>query len=84
MMGYKMKLSEALAARIDELLQQNKMTQYKLALESGATNSMISDIRHCKNKSTALIVVYNIAQGFGMELPEFFDSPLFRDGNITD
>ncbi len=79
-----MTLSEALAARIDELLQHKKMTQYKLALESGATNSMISEIRHCKNNSTALSVVYNIAQGFGMDLPEFFDSPLFRDGNITD
>ncbi len=79
-----MTLSEALAARIDELLQQKNMTQYKLSMESGATNSMISEIRHCKHNSTALFVVYNIAQGFGMDLPEFFDSPLFRDGNITD
>ena len=79
-----MTLSEALAARIDELLQQKDMTQYKLSMESGATNSMISEIRHCKYNSTALSVVYNIAQGFGMDLPEFFDSPLFRDGNITD
>ena len=79
-----MTLSEALATRIDELLQQKNMTQYKLSMESGATNSMISEIRHCKDNSTALSVVYNIAQGFGMDLPEFFDSPLFRDGNITD
>lgn len=79
-----MTLAEALAARIEELLKEKNMTQYRLALESGATNSMISEIRHCKYNSTALPVVYNIAQGFGMDLPEFFDSPLFRDGNITD
>ena len=79
-----MTLAEALAARIDELLEQKNMTQYKLSMESGATNSMISEIRHCKNRSTALSVVYNIAQGFGMELSEFFDSPLFREGNIID
>ena len=79
-----MTLAEALAARIDELLEQKNMTQYRLSMESGATNSMISEIRHCKNNSTALSVVYNIAQGFGMDLPDFFDSPLFRDGNIID
>lgn len=77
-----MTLTEALAARIDELLAQKNMTQYRLSMESGATNSMISEIRHCKNKSTALSVVYNIAQGFGMDLSDFFDSPLFKD--ITD
>lgn len=77
-----MTLTEALAARIDELLAQKNMTQYRLSMESGATNSMISEIRHFKNKSTALGVVYNIAQGFGMDLSDFFDSPLFKD--ITD
>ena len=79
-----MTLSEALAARIEELLTQKNMTQYKLAMESGATNSMISEIRHCKNRSTALSVVYDIAQGFGMDLTEFFDSPLFKNENIID
>lgn len=74
-----MTLTEALATRIDEMLAQKNMTQYRLSMESGATNSMISEIRHCKNKSTALGVVYNIAQGFGMDLSDFFDSPLFKE-----
>lgn len=79
-----MTLNEALAARIEELLAQKGMTQYRLALESGVVAPILSDIRHCKNRTTALYIVYDIAQGFGMDLPEFFDSPLFRDGNITD
>ncbi len=79
-----MTLNDALAARIEELLKEKEMTQYRLSMESGIAASMISEIRHCKNKSTALYIVYDIAQGFGMDLPEFFDSPLFRDGNITD
>lgn len=79
-----MTLSEALAARIEELLKEKHMTQYRLAMESGVTNSVLCDIRHCRNRTSALYIVYDIAQGFGMDLPEFFDSPLFRDGNITD
>lgn len=79
-----MTLNEALVARIKELLQENGMTQYRLAMESGVVPQSISDIMHMKNKSTAFYIIYDIAQGFGMDLPEFFDSPLFRDGNITD
>lgn len=77
-----MSLNEALAKRIEELLKENNITQYKLALDSGVAAPMISEIRHCKNRTTALYIVYDIAQGFGMELPEFFDSPLFR--NLDD
>jgi len=77
-----MSLNEALAKRIEELLKENNITQYKLALDSGVAAPMLSEIRHCKNRTTALYIVYDIAQGFGMELPEFFDSPLFR--NLDD
>ncbi len=79
-----MTLNEALAMRIEELLKQTGLTQYRLSMESGVAAPIISEIRHCKNRTTALYIIYDIAQGFGMDLPEFFDSPLFRDGNITD
>lgn len=79
-----MTLCEALAVRIDELLKEKGMSQYRLSMESGVAAPMISEIRHGKNTKPALYIVYDIAQGFGMDLPDFFDSPLFRDGNITD
>lgn len=79
-----MTLSQALAARIEELLNQKEITQYRLAMDSGASHGIISAILHCKNKSTSLLVVYNIAQALDMDLQDFFDSPLFKDGNITD
>ena len=79
-----MTISQALAGRIEELLKEKNMTQYRLAMESGASHAIITDILHCKNKSTSLLVVYNIAQAFGMDLDQFFDTPLFKDGNITD
>ena len=79
-----MKLSDAVATRLDELLRQNGKTQYRLSLDSGVPQSTISDIRLKKNKAVNLRIVYELAQGFGMELADFFDSPLFREHNITD
>lgn len=77
-------LNEALALRIEELLQENKMTQYRLAINSGVTAQSIADIRTQRNKTNALNIVYEIAQGFGLSLKQFFDSPLFEPENLTD
>ncbi len=79
-----MTLSLALATRINELIKKKKITQYRLSMNSGVPAPYISEIRHCKNKTTALYIVYDIAQGFDMTLQEFFDSPLFSYENITD
>jgi transcriptional regulator with XRE-family HTH domain len=79
-----MTLNKAIAIRIDELLKEHDITQYRLAVKSGVFAQSISDIRHQKNKTNAINIVYQIAQGFGMTLKEFFDCPLFSYENITD
>lgn len=79
-----MTLNEALATRINELLQEKGMTQYRLSMNSGVPAQSISDIRNGRNKTNALNIVYDIAQGFGISLIQFFDSPLFAPENITD
>ncbi len=79
-----MTLAEALAARIDELLEQTGLTQYQLAKRSGLAQTTIADIRKMRNKGTNILNLNAIAQGFGMDLPQFFNSPLFYGGNITD
>lgn len=79
-----MTLIEALSLRISELMKKYNLTQYRLSLQSGVSQSTIGDIRHQRNKTVNIHIIYEIAQGFHMELPEFFDSPLFRDGNILD
>ena len=79
-----MTLNEALAMRITELLQEKGMTQYRLSMNSGVPAQCIADIRHQRNKTNALNIVYEIAQGFDMSLIQFFDSPLFDPTNITD
>ena len=79
-----MTLTEALSLRVNELLQERKLTQYRLSILSGVSQSTIGDIRHQRNKAVNIRIIYEIAQGLKMELPDFFDSPLFKNGNITD
>ncbi len=79
-----MTLNEALALRINELLKEKNMTQYRLAMNSGVPAQGIDNIRRQRNKTNAVNIVYEIAQGFGMTLKQFFDSPLFDYENLTD
>ena len=79
-----MTFNEALATRINELLKEKDMTQYRLAMNSGVVAQSIHNIRRQRNKTNAVNIVFQIAQGFGMTLKEFFDSPLFDIENITD
>lgn len=79
-----MTFNEVLATRINELLKEKDMTQYRLAMNSGVVAQSIDNIRRQRNKTNAVNIVFQIAQGFGMTLKEFFDSPLFDIENITD
>ena len=79
-----MTIGEALALRVDELLEEKQMTQYRLSILSGVPQSSIGDVRHIRNKTVNIGIIYGIAQGFGMTLKQFFDSPLFGEENLTD
>ena len=79
-----MTLSETVSIRIDELMKERKITQYRLSILSGVSQSTIGDIRWQRNKSVNLRIIYEIAQGFKMDLIQFFNSPVFEGENITD
>ena len=66
-----MTLSEAVATRIDELLDEKKMTQYRLAQLSGLAQTTIADIRKMRNKGTNIQNMNAIAQGFGIDISQF-------------
>lgn len=79
-----MTLAEALSARVDELLKEKNMTQYRLAKLSGLAQTTIADIRKMRNKGTNIQNLNALAQGLGTDLRGFFDSSLFNGENITD
>ena len=64
-----MKLNKAFALRVREILKDKKMTQYKLAQETGLYHSTMTDILNC---NMALII-----RELGLTMTEFFNSELF-------
>ncbi len=79
-----MTLNEALSIRLNELLNENKMTAYRLFMRSGVSQSTISSIRHKKNEAVNLRILFELCEGFGIGLADFFDSPLFSKDTIVD
>ncbi|MCM1546642.1 MAG: helix-turn-helix domain-containing protein [Clostridiales bacterium] len=75
-------VNRALALRITELLDEKKMTRYKLAMNSGVPHSTLKNIIHETVKDNLLSTTILIANGFGMSISEFLDSPLFDELNL--
>ena len=77
-----MKVSEAVASRIREILNQKKITQYRLEQNSGLSKGTLTSLMYARYNgvnSTTLIV---IIRTLGISIEEFFNSPLFNDNNL--
>lgn len=77
-----MKLNQAISERLTELLQERNMTQYQLFMKSGVPKSTIGNVINCAYDSVKLRVIHEMCQGLGIEIVEFFDSPLFAETNL--
>lgn len=71
-------INQALCLRIKELLRLKNMSQYRLEQNSGISHSQLGFILKDRNNSVNFKTVIMIAEGFGMTLLEFLDSPLFN------
>ena len=79
-----MKLNEAVAYRIKELLKERGMTQYQLHLKTGVPQSTLSTIMKCSFPSMKLRIIYEICDGLEINLEDFFSSDIFKRENIED
>ena len=77
-----MKLNQAISARLTELLKEKQMTQYQLFIKSGVPKYTIGNVINCSYDSVKLRVIHEMCQGLGISISEFFDSPLFQEGNL--
>ena len=77
-----MKLNQAISERLTELLQERSMTQYQLFMKSGVPKSTIGNVINCAYDSVKLRVIHEMCQGFGIEIIDFFDSPLVAESNL--
>ena len=72
-----MTICQAVAKRINGLLTERKMSQYRLEKNSGIQHGTMNGIMSAKNKGIELNTVIMIAKGFGLSVIEFLDDPVF-------
>ncbi len=77
-----MTLSQAVAKRIEELLKEKKMTQYRLTKETCLDKTTIQSILKGKTKDIKLSTVFLLADAFGMSISEFTNVSYFAKTNI--
>lgn len=72
-----MKLNKAFALRVRQLLKEKKMTQYKLAQETGLYHSTMTHILNCKYQTPNFRNMALIIKALGVSMAEFFDDEIF-------
>ena len=77
-----MQLNQAVSARLYELLQQRRMTQYQLYMKRGVPKSTIGNVINCAYDSVKLRIIHEMCQGLGINISDFFASPLFDERNL--
>ena len=75
-------LNEAVNLRLRELLAERHMTQYQLYMKSGVPKSTIGNVINCAYDSVKMRIIYEMCQGLGLDLKDFFQSPLFENANL--
>ena len=72
-----MTVNDAVAKRISNLLEEKKMSQYRLEQNSGIQHGSMQCIMNGRNKTVTLSTVMLLAKGFGISLTEFLNDELF-------
>ncbi len=79
-----MKLNAVVTMRIKQLLSKYGISQYELCKRSGVPQSTLSTILSGKIATVRLSTIYDLCQGLGIELSEFFGDAAFNSNNIDD
>ena len=77
-----MTISQAVTARINEILREKDMTWYKLEQITGLSKGTIIGIQYSRYKSINLTTLVIIIRALDISIDEFFKSPLFNEENL--
>lgn len=77
-----MKISQAVAMRIREILAQKNMTQYRLEMNSGLSKGTLTSLMYARYKGVNLTTLITVIRTLGISVDDFFKSPLFDEGNL--
>lgn len=81
-MELKMTVNDAVAKRVEDLIKEKNMTQYRLEQNSGIQHGHMQWIMSGKSKTVTLSTVMMLANGFGMTVIEFLSDDMFKYENL--
>ena len=79
-----MTIAEALSKRLIQLMEERNMTAYRLSMLSGVNQTTIADIKKMRNTAVNVRIIFELCQGLGIDLSEFFSDSVFNNDNIID
>ena len=65
--------------RLLQLLEEHKMSIYKLAMESAVPPSSIKNILYGKSRNPGIVTLKMLCDGFGISLIDFFNTKDFAE-----
>lgn len=74
-----MRTKDAIRLRIVQLCRENSLTINGLSARCGITQSTLNNIVSGRNNSATVSTIQKVCDGLDMDLPQFFDSELFRN-----
>lgn len=77
-----MNVCEATAKRINQLLKEKGMTQYRLEQNSGILHGSMACIMNGRNKTVTLSTIYMLARGFDMTIIAFLNNEIFLSEDV--
>ena len=77
-----MTLSNAVSKRIRNILNDKKMTQYRLEQNAGISHSTMNSFLNARYKGCNLTTVVLIVRALGMTISEFFNDPIFESEDL--
>ena len=75
-------LNDVVVDRLCQYLEEKNITQYRLAILSGIPFATIKSIMQRRTKNITLKTVIMLANGLGVSVSEFLNSPSFDANNI--
>jgi len=72
-----MNIGQAVAKRVNDLIAERKITQYRLAKDMCISHNAMSSIVNAKNKSANLETLFSLCRALNMTMSEFFNDHVF-------
>lgn len=77
-----MKLNKAFALRVSQILNDKKISKYRLEKESNLTHSALRYIFNEVNSDVKFSTIVKICNALDISISDFFDSDLFDFENL--